>query len=74
MLSGETMIRNTLPDTQLATFSIDMPNERAKGMPVPNGTVFFVSEDGWFVTVAHVVTKDGLPDDHPVTTLKAYGW
>lgn len=59
------MIRRTLRDTQLATFSIDMPNERAKGMPTPMGTGFFVSEDGWFVTAAHVVTKDGRPDGVP---------
>ena len=59
------MIRRTLTATQLATFSIDLPNESAKGMPTPTGTGFFVSEDGWFVTAAHVVTKDNRPEGTP---------
>jgi len=59
------MIRRTLTATQLATFSIDLPNAAATGMPVPTGTGFFVSGDGWFVTAAHVVTKDNRPDAPP---------
>jgi hypothetical protein len=30
-------------------------------MPTPTGTGFFVSPDGWFVTAAHVITDNGLP-------------
>lgn len=59
------MIRRTLKSTQIATFSIDLPNERANGMPAPMGTGFFVSADGWFVTAAHVVTKDNRPEGEP---------
>jgi len=56
------MIRKTLGSTQKATFSIDLPDAQAKRMPVPTGTGFFVSDDGWFVTAAHVVTEDNRPD------------
>ena len=56
------MIRSTLKATQNATFSIDLPNAGAKGMPTPMGTGFFVSPDGWFVTAAHVVTVDNNPN------------
>ena len=56
------MIRKTLGNTQQATFSIDLPNAQAQGMPVPAGTGFFVSDDGWFVTAAHVVTENNRPD------------
>jgi serine protease Do len=59
------MIRMTLTTTQLATFSIDLPNARMQGMPSPTGTGFFVSPDGWFVTAAHVVTKDNRSDGDP---------
>jgi serine protease Do len=58
------MIRKTLSATQLATYSIDLPDERS-GMPRPTGTGFFVSPDGWFVTAAHVVTKNTMPDGPP---------
>jgi serine protease Do len=67
------MIRRTLGATQLATFSIDLPNERAKGMPTPTGTGFFVSDDGWFITAAHVVTKDNSPNGPPRDDIEK-GW
>lgn len=57
------MIRRTLPATQAATYSIDLPNPKANGMPTPAGTGFFISPDGWFVTAAHVVATNGNP--HP---------
>jgi hypothetical protein len=59
------MIRRTLTATQLATFSIDLPNANANGMPTPMGTGFFVSPDGWLITAAHVVTKNNRPDGPP---------
>jgi serine protease Do len=52
------MIRRTLRQTQAATFSIDLPNPTLQGMPFPNGTGFFISPDGWFVTAAHVVCAE----------------
>jgi len=51
------MIRKTLPRTQAATFSIDLPDKTKHGMPTPTGTGFFVSGDGWFATAAHVVME-----------------
>jgi len=51
------MIRKTLPQTQAATFSIDLPDKSKQGMPTPAGTGFFVSGDGWFVTAAHVIME-----------------
>ncbi|WP_459202083.1 S1 family peptidase [Methanococcus sp. CF] len=58
------MIRNTLENTMESTFSIDLPNEQAAGMPTPTGTGFFISPDGWFATAAHVVMgKDKKPRD-----------
>ena len=63
------MIRKSIHNTKLATYSIDLPND--KGTPAPTGTGFFVSADGWFVTAAHVVTgQDGKPRHDDV----AKGW
>lgn len=56
------MIRKTLKSTQLATYSVDLPNPNMKGMPTPKGTGFFVSPDGWFVTAAHVITQNNQSD------------
>uniref|UniRef100_A9A7L7 Chymotrypsin serine protease, family S1 n=1 Tax=Methanococcus maripaludis (strain C6 / ATCC BAA-1332) TaxID=444158 RepID=A9A7L7_METM6 len=56
------MIKNTLSKVMAATFCIELPNEKAKGMPTPVGTGFFISPDGWFVTAAHVIMdKKGFP-------------
>lgn len=61
------MIRRTLSATQAATFCVQLPSlqPELEGMPVPTGTGFFVSAEGWFVTARHVVTNaDGtLRDD-----------
>ena len=67
------MIRNTLKEIQLATFSVDLPDPRRKGMPSPKGTGFFVSPDGWFITAAHVITQDNLSNG-PVRTDIENGW
>jgi serine protease Do len=59
------MIRKTLRATQLATYSIDLPDPHRNGLPTPRGTGFFVSPDGWFITAAHVITADGRSDGPP---------
>ena len=56
------MIRHTLAATQMATFSILLPDHNKDGMPTATGTGFFVSPDGWFMTAAHVITTDGQPN------------
>lgn len=53
------MIRKTLKEVRDATFCIELPNQSQHGMPTPTGTGFFISPDGWFVTAAHVITKNG---------------
>lgn len=69
------MIRKTLSTTKLATFSIDLPNldTKMQGLPMPRGTGFFVSRDGWFITAAHVITTNGESDGTPRSDIdKAY--
>lgn len=63
----EKLIRRTLKLTQLATYSVDLPNPNKKNFPWPTGTGFFVSPDGWFVTAAHVITQDNKSNG-PVRT------
>lgn len=54
------MIRDTLSATQAATFAVCLPRDGDR-LPVPSGTGFFVSPDGWFVTAVHVIVdKDGV--------------
>lgn len=69
------MIRNTYKSTWGATFAIMLPSTEPekRGMPIPIGTGFFVSEDGWFVTAAHVVTANGKSNG-PVRTDIGDGW
>jgi|GEM_PF-1611613 S1-C subfamily serine protease len=55
------MITEYIQKTKEATFSIELPHPTKK-LPVPTGTGFFVSPDGWFVTAAHVVTENGQPN------------
>ena len=57
------MIRGTLPTTSVATFCVQLRDPRKSGMPMPTGTGFFVSPDGWFVTAAHVVCQNGKERD-----------
>ncbi len=49
------MIRSTLPKTKDATFCVCVPDKARKGFPTPNGTGFFISGDGYFITAHHVV-------------------
>jgi len=53
------MIINTLSNTKNATFAVLVPHPdpRAEEFPTPNGTGFFVSEDGYFITARHVLEK-----------------
>jgi serine protease Do len=52
------VIRKTLAQTKAATFLVKIPDPDRHGAPVPVGTGFFVSEDGWFVTARHVVAVE----------------
>lgn len=56
------MITKTLANTQAATFSVELPELSRQDMSTPIGTGFFISPDGWFVTAAHVITKDNNSD------------
>ena len=53
------MIRKYLQRTREATFCVELPNKSQHNMPMPTGTGFFISPDGWFVTAAHVISEDG---------------
>lgn len=67
------IIEKTLQNTQRATFSVAIPhpNPEAKGFPTPNGTGFFVSKDGYFVTARHVCWKDSLGKSlHPASDIR----
>jgi hypothetical protein len=59
------MIRKSLRIVQEATFCIELPSEEDYGMPTPTGTGFFISPDGWLVTAAHVISKNGATDGEP---------
>lgn len=56
------MIRKTVKAVREATFCVHLPNKSQHGMPMPTGTGFFISPDGWFVTAAHVITENGAAD------------
>ena len=51
------MIRNTLERTKKSTFLVRVPSTKPEdeGFPYPNGTGFFISTDGYFVTASHVL-------------------
>jgi hypothetical protein len=56
------MIRKSLHRVREATFCVELPNRSAHDMPMPTGTGFFISPDGWFVTAAHVTSEKGNSD------------
>ena len=64
------MIRQSLAQTKRGTFAVELPNPFKGLMPCPVGTGFFVSQDGVFVTAAHVITQDGKPDGPPRVDLE----
>ncbi|HXB83552.1 MAG TPA: serine protease [Candidatus Acidoferrum sp.] len=65
------MIERTLAATQQATFALLLPDPNQNGLPVPMGTGFFISPDGFFVTAAHVVTQGNTPGGVPRTDISA---
>lgn len=56
------MIRKSLDSVRKATFCVELPNKASHDMPMPAGTGFFISPDGWFVTAAHVTSENGASD------------
>lgn len=58
-MAGINMIRETLTQTKMATFAVLVPHPDPSyaGFPTPNGTGFFVSKDGYFITARHVLEK-----------------
>lgn len=55
------MIRNTLESTKAATFAVTVPDQQRDGFPAVNGTGFFITGSGYFLTANHVV--EDLADD-----------
>ena len=56
------MIRKTLKTTKEATFVVTVPDKNRHNFPAPNGTGFFVSGKGYFITANHVVDKLNIGD------------
>jgi S1-C subfamily serine protease len=58
------VIRQTLGRTKEAAFCMLAPSAapEAKGLPLPRGTGFFISEDGYFLTARHVISDQSVPD------------
>lgn len=56
------MIRKTLPETKKATFLVTIPDVSRKGFPAPNGTGFFITASGYFLTANHVVKSMSIGD------------
>ena len=56
------MIRKTLKTTKEATFVVTVPDKSRHNFPAPNGTGFFVSDNGYFITANHVVDQLNIGD------------
>lgn len=56
-LGGIPLIRNSIERTKKSTFLVRVPSTepKYKGFPSPNGTGFFISADGYFLTASHVL-------------------
>lgn len=69
------MIRKTLPATRQATFVVTVPDQSRNGFPTPNGTGFFISDNGYFITANHVVEDltvgDVIDLERPTSTISA---
>ena len=59
------MIRNSIERTKKSTFLIRVPSSipEHKGFPLPTGTGFFISKDGYFVTANHVFESSKIDKD-----------
>lgn len=53
------MIRKSLPAVKRATYCVMISEPKYQELVAPQGTGFFVSSDGWFVTALHVLTIGG---------------
>lgn len=53
------MIRQSIGKIKKATFLVRVPSTvpEHKGFPFPNGTGFFISDEGYFVTANHVIAS-----------------
>lgn len=49
------MIRKTLVRIKRSTYIVCTPNDLLDGFPEPNGTGFFISGSGYFITAKHVI-------------------
>lgn len=71
LYTEDTLIPKTLPNTKKATFSISLPSHGNPRVFAPIGTGFFVSKTGVFLTAAHVITQDNLPNGVPRSDLSS---
>lgn len=56
------MIRNTLRNTRESTFVVNIPDKNNNDFPLPNGTGFFISSTGYFITANHVLGNLNIGD------------